>query len=118
MQGLSSQRAPLFHIKGMSKDTHKASATCVDWYQHDNGLFMSGAKDSTARLWDPNRASLIRSVNVGEQVLALAMAPAASAEARAVVACAGGKVHMIDVLACSITQSLAGALCSCLAQLQ
>jgi hypothetical protein len=121
-QGATPQRAPLFAITSRAAGAHAASAMATEWYHHDSGLFVSCGKDSTARLWDPNTATLVRSVHVGQHALALAMAPAAAAAARVAVACGDGRIHLLDVLSGSLGQSLSGAwaiplACACCVQL-
>jgi WD40 repeat protein len=111
MQGTGANRPPLFHIK-MARDSskaHTASVTAVEWYAIDNGLFVSGSKDRTVKLWDPNCVALVTNIAVLETVAAVR--PGLDSGQASIVAagCSNGCVQLVDILQGSAAQTLSGS---------
>jgi WD40 repeat protein len=85
---------------------HTASATAVAWYSIDNGLFVSGSKDKTVKLWDPNRVALVANVPAFDVVAALSPGLASGQASTVAVGCGDGCVRLVDVLQGSAAQTL------------
>ena len=87
---------------------HTAAVTGVDWYSVDNGLFVSGSKDCTVKLWDPNVVKMVTSFNAAAAVAAVAAAPPGAMAAQVAAGCADGCVRLFDVTTGAPTQTLTG----------
>ena len=115
MQGEQAERDPLFHIKkgahavsGASPVGHTASVTGVDWYSVDNGLFVSGSRDASLKLWDPNTTQCIATCAVAAAVGAVASGPALGLASQVAAACVDGSVRLYDIITGAPTQTLSG----------
>jgi WD40 repeat protein len=115
LQGDQAGKEPLFHIPkgthsafGKAPAGHTASVTGVDWYSVDNGLFVSGSKDGSVRLWDPNSVATVSTFATAAAVGAVAAAPATGLPPLVAGGCADGSVQLFDVTTGAPTQTLAG----------
>jgi len=71
--------SPLHKITRQHPESHKSSVSCIIWYPVDTGLFLSGSRDATIKVWDANSLVLGCSFQLCGAVHAIAMSHAPGA---------------------------------------
>jgi WD40 repeat protein len=97
---------PLFCVAPRANGGHAASVTAADWFAGDNGAFVSCSKDGTAKLWDPNTATLVATFNTTSAAQNLVIAPK---QPVAAVACDDKCIRLVDIAAGVTAHTLMGA---------
>lgn len=87
---------------------HTASASCVAWYPHDTGLFVTGGFDSRLIAWDTNRFTPAFAFGLDGRVFDCAMSPIATGHSLVAVAASDSRVRLADLSTCGFTHALVG----------
>lgn len=91
-----------------SPSSHNLSVECVEWYPHDNGIFVSSSVDGTVKVWDTNQMQCVETFSFGDMVYNHQMSPVAVKHSLIAVACKNSRVYLADMQSGSATHILKG----------
>jgi WD40 repeat protein len=90
---MSGQLQTLACVQRESVGAHRRGVQAVCWYTHDNGMFLSGARDKTVKVWDSNALEAVLTFHMSGAVYETQMSPLQSS-AHNLVAIAGDMNHV------------------------
>lgn len=111
--GHGSSRAPQGIVDDPSSPSgivsgHTNSVTCVAWYTHDTGMFVTGGFDSRLIAWDASRCTPAFAWQLDGKVFDAAMSPVACSHSLVAVATSDSRVRIADLATCGFTHTLVG----------
>lgn len=90
-------------------NSHAYSISCVEWYPHDTGMFVTGSYDRFINIWDTNRMVPVYKFKFPNKVYALSMSPAVARQTTLIAgACRHPNVRLCDMATGAFVQVLSG----------
>ena len=103
------EHEPLFVIsKQNNPDAHTNSVSCVCWYPIDCGMFISGGRDKSVKVWDANAATAAFEFDVASPVHVTAMSPVATGHCLVAIGSDAKDVTLCDIASGASTHVLSG----------
>jgi DNA excision repair protein ERCC-8 len=99
---------PMAIIPSNHQYTHKYSITCVQWYTHDTGMFISSSLDKYVKIWDTNELQVACQYYMSNKIYMFDQSPISVQHATIAVASAHPHVRLIDMKSGSTAQTLVG----------
>jgi len=91
-----------------SPGQHSQAVYSVCWYPVDTGIFVTGSRDKTVKVWDANSLEAVISFDVDGCVLGTAMSPIASSHCLIAVTGSMDHISLCDVSSGGSTHKLMG----------
>ena len=105
-----SLRSPLAHLNRRNLDMHSKHISCVTWFPHDTGMFLSSGFDGSVKLWDTNALRMVLEFELPGRVHCAFMSPVATRHSLVAV-CAdesSGAIRLCDPISGSTAEELKG----------
>lgn len=95
--------SPIVHIPR----AHDKGISCVVWYPHDTGMFISSSFDGTIKVWDTNTLES-ESFHLNQRVYTIALSPISTRHCLIASATDLADIRLCDPMTGSVVHTLAG----------
>lgn len=97
---------PLMHNQWASG--HRHAVTCLQWYPFDTGMFVTGSRDYSVKVWDTNTLQVAQSFALGYPVHAVNMSPCANSHQLVATATEENHIRLCDLVSGGQSHTLMG----------
>jgi len=109
VQGNEEVISRIAHVGNLTrhqKYLHKSTCTCVQWYPHDSGMFITSSFDGTLKIWDTNRLKPVSTIKIDKKVYHHHVGSSCSHSL--ITSATSNNINLIDIRTSSATHVLSG----------